>query len=490
MNDDKNEYDKLLEDLKIKMDKVWFTNEIDSEGHEEISNEEFKKTIADIYSLTLQVQLLDEKKRLKKLYEDDPEKILLDATEVMDQILKSYHSNKIMEDCTAFLEDHFKFFKDDPEKTKALQEIILQAIENNAASTAEKTTYRTKAKAQEAGAIVDAPKNLAIPTLTSYQNSMSLYQSGGAYLQPLSSTDGLKFKNGKMYFDGEHMREVSEVELQNMKTKEGIDNIDLPILRTFYSIILTQFEKSNYKELRDVLTMSVPTLAEFIGLKSNLNKKDISRVIDKTQSYHNIVGVVHATRNGRPVQSLYPVLNFEGYDDKTNTVSFSSPYMNYVIRTVYNLSIRKTKDGKPKLKKNGKPLTLPSHSYLIDSSITKERNKAAVENVIIIVTLIEQAGNCEPHIKASTLIERNVQLSERLNSVKNPRSLLKSSFTKTWELLRSKTRLTEFYKDIKLPDPQDPAFIPTMGTLDEVVFKFPHKGKSKHINTNKPSNMT
>ena len=311
--------------------------------------------------------------------------------------------------------------------------------------------YRTRAKAKEQGAITEAPTSLAIPTLSKYQYSMSL--------------------------DGARMREVSEVELQNMKTKEGIDDIDLPILRTFYSIILTQFEASGYKVLQDVLTMSVPTLAEFIGLQSNLNKKDIGRVIEKTQSYHNIVGVVHGTRNGKPVQSLYPVLNFEGYNDKTNTISFSSPYMNYVIKTVYNLSLRKSKDGKVKLKKNGEPLRLASHSYLIDSSIAKERNKAAVENVVILVTLIEQAGDNIPRIKASTLVERNVQLADRLETAKNPRALLDRTFKKTWELLRTKTRLQEAYKDIELPDPDDPRFMPTMKTLDKVVFTFPHKGK-------------
>lgn len=339
--------------------------------------------------------------------------------------------------------------------------------------------YRTRAKAEAAGAIIETPNALAIPTFPNYQYSMSLYNEGGAYLQPLSSTDGLKFKGGKMYFEDARAREVSEVELQNMKTKEGIENIDLPILRTFYSLILTRFEKSGGKSLPDVLTYPVPVLAEYIGLQSNLNKKDIARVIEKTQSYHNIVGVVHGTRNGKPVQSLYPVLNFEGYDDKHNNISFSSPYMNYVIKTVCNLSLRKSKDGKVKLKKNGEPLKLPTHSYLIDSSIAKERNKAAVENVVILVTLIEQAGDNIPRIKASTLIERNVQLAERLEAAKNPRTLLKTTFTKTWELLRTKTRLTEAYKNIQLPEPNDPAFMPTMKTLDKVVFTFPHEGKNK-----------
>jgi hypothetical protein len=338
--------------------------------------------------------------------------------------------------------------------------------------------YRTRAKAEAAGAIIETPNALAIPTMPSYQYSMSLYKNGGAYLQLLRSTDGLKFKGGKMYFESAQLREVSEVELQNMKTKEGIENIDLPILRTFYSLILTEFEKSGEKTLSDVLTYPVQVLAEYIGLQNNLNKKDIARVIEKTQSYHNIVGVVHGTRNGKPVQSLYPVLNFEGYDDKHNAISFSSPYMNYVIRTMSNLAIRKKKDGKKQLKKNGEPLKLPTHSYLIDSSIAKERNKAAVENVVLLVQGIERAGGKGYHIAANTLVERNVQLAERLEAAPQHRAqLLKRVFTKTWELLRTKTRLAEVYKNIELPDPKDPAYIPTVKGLSSMVFEIKHDGK-------------
>ena len=70
------------------------------------------------------------------------------------------------------------------------------------------------------------------------------------------------------------------------------------------------------KELKDVITLFVPDLAEYLGLQRNLNKKNIDGVIAKVQSFHNIVGILHGTRNGKPSQSIYPVLNFEGYDDK------------------------------------------------------------------------------------------------------------------------------------------------------------------------------
>lgn len=53
--------------------------------------------------------------------------------------------------------------------------------------------YRTRAKAREAGAVEDMPTALVVPTLTGYQNSMSLYQDGTAYLQPIQGVDGPSF---------------------------------------------------------------------------------------------------------------------------------------------------------------------------------------------------------------------------------------------------------------------------------------------------------
>lgn len=336
---------------------------------------------------------------------------------------------------------------------------------------------RTRAKAGDIYKKI--PQNLAVPTLPGYQHGLSLYQNGNAYLQPLTSTDGLKFQNGLMYFAGEQMRRVSEVELQNMKTKEGIENIDLALLRVFYSIILSAFEATSCKTLKPNITLFVPDLAEFLGLQRNLNKQDLTRVISKTQQFHNIVGVMHETRNGKPTQSLYQVLNFESYDDKKNTITFSSPYMNHVIETVYNIAIRRDKKGAPRLKSNGEPMRLASHSYLVKSEISKERNKTAVENVIIITTLIEQAGDNVPRIKANTIIERNPQLQQRLENSTNKRQFLKRTFEKTWELLRTKTRLQEVYRNIQLPDPKDPANIPTVATLESTVFSFPHDGKKQ-----------
>lgn len=341
---------------------------------------------------------------------------------------------------------------------------------NNMEKFSDRRSYRTRIKAGETDCHFDGV--LAVPTLQNYQYSISLNQSGNAYLRPLKSTSNLQFKNGMLFFDG-IKKPLTEVELQNLETKEGIDDIDIPLLQLFYSIILTAFENSGYKELKQIITLYVPDLAEYLGFNHCTNYRDVESITSRILKFHNIAGILHTKRGN----SIYPVLNFEGYDDDRNTVSFSSPYMNHVIMTVYEEAIR-TRKGKPVLKSNGEPLRIASHSYLVYSDIVKEKCKVAVENVILIVTLIEQAGNRTARIKARTLIDRNPQFKNRLENSSNPAQLLKRVFTKTWELLRTKTKLLEVYKNITLPDPADPDSIPSLSNLNK-VFEFPHNGKIK-----------
>ena len=159
-------------------------------------------------------------------------------------------------------------------------------------------------------------------------------------------------------------------------------------------------------------------------------------------------------------------------------MSFESPYLSYLAREVYDNSIKRSKGGKSITKKNGTPALLPSHSYLVKPSIATERNKDAAINAMIIVTLIEQAGGEEAHINATELVRRNPVFEERLQRSSNKRQLLSRTFKKTWELLRTQTRLEEVYKDIKLPSPDDAASIPTPSSMENLVFTFKHKGKN------------
>ena len=218
----------------------------------------------------------------------------------------------------------------------------------------------------------------------------------------------------------------------------------------------------------------VPDLMRMLGLK-NTSKIMAKAVIDKIYGYHNILGLMETHVMGRTFHSEYPVMLYHGYDEENNTVYFSSPYMNKIIKEVLGASILKDKFGKPRLSKKGLPLLAPSHSYLIKSSLANEKNKRAAEIVAIVVTVIEQAGDNTPHIKAQTIIDRHPDLQIALEraSPSDRNKILKRAFSAAWKFLDKHTTLKETYRNIKLDQP-----IPTMRTLD-MVFKFPHSGKIK-----------
>lgn len=335
--------------------------------------------------------------------------------------------------------------------------------------------YRTRKKS---GAFTQIPTTIPAITNKSYQNAMTLNPDDNAYLQPLSSLENLVFENGILYFDN---LPATAAKLSNRYTKEGIDNINLPILRMFYSIIMEGFLKTwnEDQSVDEVITIYYPDLAKRMGKSSNISQSDIDSFISTITSFQNIMGIVDKGTRGN---DILPVLVYMGNDVEKNIIRFSSPYMVRVIQDIYKASIRKSKVVLPETGKPKSIKTLPSHSYLIKSSITKEKNKKAAEIVFIIVTLIEQAGNSTPHIKASTIVERNAQLKESINSSKSTsdkNKKLNRAFSKAWELLRTQTTLLETYKNIQLPDPKAPDFnkyIPTTSTLD-TVYEFPHDGK-------------
>ena len=354
-------------------------------------------------------------------------------------------------------------------------------------------SYRTKALAKKESSLDLCPARLAVPTAINYEYSISLHQEGKAFLQKLTmSTDGLRFENGEMFFNGA-LEPISTVELQDMRTdmrtNEGIEEIDISLLTMYYSIILAKFQERikqgiDFGTANDMITrIYVPDFIrclDIISDGSGSSEEKIANIMRKTRAFHDIVGIHYVSRNGKIHKSYFPVMNFEGYDYETNTISFFSPYLNYIVQKIYSVSIRCDKKGNPRLKRSGQPLLYPSNSYLIKPSIVSERNKAAIVNVFIIVQLIEQAGSTgTPHIKASTIVERNETLKQRLSRDKNPSRLLSRVFKKTWELLQSHTTLLEIYEGIILPDPNDICNIPTPSNMNELVFEFPHKGKTK-----------
>lgn len=345
---------------------------------------------------------------------------------------------------------------------------------------------RTAAKAGDIQRILR--DKLAIPTDTEFLYAITLLEQGNAHMLQMKM-DGLTFSDGKLYFKDDRIREVSEVELQDLKTKENIDNINLPFLQFYYSQLFAKWEDVILEQATGkdgafptVTRFYLPDLAKARGLSNNVSRESVDAIKNDIAAFHNVIGVLKVKGYNKP--SYYPVLNFEGYDTVTNTISISSPYLLHVVEQIYAKSVRRTKDGRPKLKSNGTPQTKAVNSYLVHSDIQKERNKAAVQSVFIIVQGIETKGGGEGtvyRLKAETLISRNPLLEQQIAGSSNRRLIIQRHFKKTWELLRDKTDLKEAYKNIVLPDPGNPADLPTEKGLSTFVIKITHDGKNVKV---------
>ena len=331
--------------------------------------------------------------------------------------------------------------------------------------------------------IKDIPKTQANITLQPYIGAMTLNENEIVHLSPLQKEiiEKLHFdrQTGHIQLEGNN-KTLNDVEVQNLLTKEYINELDMSVLRTFYTIVLNEYEKHNYQNINNNIEIYVPDLLKSLGMKPNQSKEQVAIFINSINQFKNLIGVITAKAQKRTYTSYYALINFNYYDDIKNTFSFNAPFLEYIVKEVYKQSIVKDNDGKVIHDKYGKVKRKPCYSYLIKSEIAKERNKAAIENVNIIVTTIEQAGGCNAHISAKTIVERNPLLMQQLEQAlpKHRNQLLARIFKKTFELLHTETRLEEVYPNIVIPDANDKNNMPKWKDLESYVYEFPHDKKT------------
>lgn len=326
----------------------------------------------------------------------------------------------------------------------------------------------------KAGKVDEVPSFIPAITNRKYQYAMTLNDNDVAYMQLFSSMDNLVYKEGVLVFEG---LPATAAKVKNYFTSEGIEKLNLPLLRMFYAILLYRFTETwnEDRSIEEITTIYFPNLAKMMGKALNLGKNDMENTIKQILLFQNIMGIIDRGKKGN---DILPVLVYMGCDVQKNTISFASPYMVRVIKEVSRASIRRNEHGEAKVSKSGEIEKDAVYTFLIKSSIAKEKCRDAAEIVFIVVTLIEKAGNTEPHIRASTIINRIPSLKKRLTESKRNSDrnvILKRTFSKAWEILVTQTNVMDFYKDIQLPGRED---VPTMKTLD-MVFRFRHKGKNR-----------
>ena len=390
---------------------------------------------------------------------------------------------------------------EDPLLYKFLRELWEEShdAETGERKTRAGKTLRTQAKA---GAVEPIGiKRLALITASDYLNALNFNEQGNAYMNNIRDMTGLEFEDGKMYIAGQS-KAVSEMELRDMHTKEGITNINLPLLQFYYSIMFKKYESLIYDKyvlgkpgkMNASVSLYLPDLAEARGLSRQAGSASIAAIQEELQAFDSIIGVLKHKDYREP--SIYRVLVVTNYEAPTNTITIISEYLLHVVEEIYKASVlyKNVKEGKetkrvPQFNKDNSPKTKAVNSYLIHTDIMKERNKAAVQNVFKIVQGIERRGGSpdkdkdgndivyEYSVSLLNLIESNPILKDQIENGGNATQTLKRCFTATLKLLETKTDLRTAYKDITLPSPDDPADIPTAKNIDSMVFHFRHKGK-------------
>ena len=295
-----------------------------------------------------------------------------------------------------------------------------ETISNTAAgnTTKKRPLYRTKSLCGDTASI---PDRLPVITNPSYKNALTFNKNTSAYLQALSDTSGTKYSNGTFCYKG---LPATLDKLDSISTDENTGTFNLPLLWALYGIILKSFQLTGKLEYGKIITIYFPEFAHKIGKSPNIGKKDITEYTNSIRRFQTVIGIIN---NGTKSDDILPVIDHVEHDTATHTISFSSPYIVRIIQDIHEAGIRKDQKGRTRLKKDGEPLMLPSHSYIVEMGIVSEKNKKALEIVFVIVALIEQAGNNTPHIRADTIISRCPQLHKSLagQSAGNKNNLLK-----------------------------------------------------------------
>lgn len=313
--------------------------------------------------------------------------------------------------------------------------------------TIPKRKYHTRLNAGQVDSII---REMVIPT---YKRNLAAFSLNDkkeiSHLIPISKDVSVEYEDHTLRLNGNTIYNTKGLEAY---LRADISDIDIRLLRVIYGSIVQKMRPLLDNRTWEVdmidtfgLRVFLPDLIEAMGYT---DRRKINQVYKQLESYRHIIGL-YAPRRGH--QTLQPALLLQDRDERTNVVTLVSPYLNRIALEAYLYSFPPNTKRKLLMTDLGVPIRKPTDSYLIRATIAAEKNKRAAEIVCILVTLIEQAGEKNPHIKASTIVERHPELKAVLNSAKtnNQRNVvLYRAFSAAWSmLLKSEhTKISAVYK--------------------------------------------
>ena len=383
-------------------------------------------------------------------------------------------------------------------------------------------------------------KNVMQITDKHFKHALTPLPNQHAYIQQIDKNffEQLEFDpdNGIMWMKNNFLEPVT---LQSLITRSNIKELDMSFLRSLYTVIFHQYSKTGIS----AITVYLPALAKHLGInvRGEGDRAKANDLMRKIRDFHNVIGVF---KSG----SFYPLLLFKGYNRQNNTITFESPYMIVILRELLAANTV--------VKKSRTPYIAPHHNFLMHGTLANERNKAAVEIVSVITTLLLQRGEAAkpkntlsakeieaaayrgakqanrdefsaenkntssnknnnkkddkakeaPHITKAHksyrgIIEEIPLIMETLDEAKDHRhknKILNRAFTGVIELLRTKTNVYKYFKNLTISPTKEITVInkkkiegkmteiiskeiviiaPTVSTLDNVLI-FAHEGKN------------
>lgn len=302
-----------------------------------------------------------------------------------------------------------------------------------------------------------------------YQFSLDPRPGSPAYVQPLPKDvmAGLSFDENTGVLSSANSTDaalkVLYGTLENRNTSEIISKHDFLFLRTALTAIYKNFESID----QNYVTVKRTELGKHLGI--NLAAGNTIDVVAKMKPLENLIGRT-------PDGSWWRVFVSMGYNQQTDSFTFACPFINRIV-----LNLEETNRKETKTKSRGLvTYSAPHYNFLLHSSISKERNVRAVEIVTALTNLmLQRAGSttkksngAEPfkaHIKYSTLISYCEHIQTYLvecEDKSNKNKMLKTAFTKAYDLLKpdGKTDAHLYFLNLKIPQ-----MLPTCATLDKSI---------------------
>ena len=311
--------------------------------------------------------------------------------------------------------------------------------------------YQTRINAGPVDTIIP---EMVIPTSARNLTAFSLTdQKDASHLIPVSTDIDIEYVDHALRLNGSSVYNTKGIESY---LRPDISDIDVRLLRIIYGAIVQKMRplldnRTWDADAIDTFGLRV-FLPDLISVMGYTDRRKVAKVYAQLESYQYIIGL-YAPERGH--QTLQPALLLRDRDEKTNTVSLVSPYLNRIVLDAYLSSLQNNTRRKLLATDMGIPIRKPTDSYLVRATIASEKNKRAAEIVATLVTLIEQAGEKSPHIKASTIVSRQAELQVALNSAKtnNQRNvLLHRAFSAAWTMLlhSGHTKIDELYKSFSV----------------------------------------